>query len=373
MRVASAVERVGTLAAAEVGARSGVQRLDLYGAPSPPIPPHVREAVLAAADRDARAPSRGDADLRAAAGRWVESALGRSYDPDREILVTNGGMQALSVCFQALLDPGDAVVIPSPSFFFGNLVSMAGAESVYVPSFEGDGWRWDLERLAEAIDSRTRLIVACNPCNPTGYLPSLEDLRRLAELAVRHDVLVLADESYERVVYDGRRISSLASLPEIADRLVLVRSVSKSFGMPGWRIGFVFAPRAILERCLAIFEWTSLRCSVVTQRAAWAALEGPHDWLAGVTEQYQRNRHLAYSAVNATQRLSCRLPESCPFLFVNVANLHGSSAAEREDRLLEMGIPIVPGRHFMAPDYVRLPFGGEPHTLDLLARRMAAL
>jgi aminotransferase len=244
---------------------------------------------------------------------------------------------------------------------------------VYVPTSQSNGWHWDIDQLEAAVDARTRAIVVCNPCNPTGYLPTIEQVERLALLAARHDLLVVTDESYERFLYDGRQLASLASQTDIADRLVVVRSMSKSFGMPGWRIGFVFAPAPILERCVAVFEWTSLRCSVVAQRAAWAALVGPQEWLSDLVGKYQTNRDLSFAAINATKRLSCRLPESCPFLFVDVSQLEDADSQSREDRLLRLGIPIVPGRHFMAPDFVRLPFGGESTTIELLARRLSAV
>jgi aspartate/methionine/tyrosine aminotransferase len=307
-----------------------------------------------------------------AAAAWVEQGGGRRFDPETEVLVTNGGMQALTVCFQALLEPGDEVLLPSPSFFFGELIEMAGAHAGYVPALPTEGWRWDIEAMAGMIGPRTRMLVACNPCNPTGYVPTREDLGRLAELAEAHDLLVLADESYERFVFDGGRIRPAAMLPQLADRLVLVRSVSKSFGMPGWRVGFVFAPAPLLDRCLTVFEWTSLRCSHVTQRAAWAALTGPTGWLDPVLAEYERNRAVAYSAAS-TAPLSCHLPAACPFLFVDVSRLRGRDPSEREDRLLDLGIPVVPGRYFMWPDYVRLPFGGRPEALELLAQRLRDL
>ncbi len=319
----------------------------LRGAASRPLPAHVRAEILAALDEVRPAPPRGLPALREAIGRL------HGRDPDIEVLVTSGAQHALSVCFRALVQPGESVIVPTPAYFFGGAIEAAGACAVYVASREKDGWRWDPEAIEAAVDARTRALVLCNPNNPTGYLPSADEIGALVELAERHGLLIVTDEAYERYLYDGAR---LASVLDRTPDAVLVRSIGKSYAMPGWRLGYLVAPPHALDACAEVLEWDLLRCPTVAQRAAAAAIEGPQDWLADLAQEYERKRDSALAAVEAAGLRRVR-PSAGPFLFVGGV----------EDELLELG--AVPGRFFQAPGYARLPFGGDP---DVLAQSLSS-
>lgn len=367
-----ALGRLGTLSvddAAGVLRRAGAQVLRLRGAASRPLPPHVKAAVLEALEEhDARPSPRGIAELREAIATLVSNECATSaVDPETEVLVTHGAMHALSICFRALLAPGDKAVIPAPAFFFGGPVQLAGAEPVYAVSLEAEGWRWDLEAIEAAVDRRTRALVLCNPSNPTGYLPSAEDIAGAVDLAQRHDLLIVTDESYERYVYDGASITSVLSIEAARPRTILVRSMSKSLAMSSWRIGFLVGPQALIAACTGVFEWECLRGNHVAQRAAAAAISGPREWLADIVPEYERNRDVACAAVEETAVLSCVRPQACPFLFINLLAIRSRGGRPPEEQLLEAGIPAVPGSYFQAPGYARLPFGGEPEALNALA------
>ncbi len=313
----------------------------LRGAASRPLPPHVRAEILAALDDTGTAPPRGLPALREAIGRL------HGRDPETEVLVTNGAQHALGVCFRALLQPGDGVIVPTPAYFFGGAIEAAGGRTIYVPSREEDGWRWHPDAIERAVDARTRALVVCNPNNPTGHLPSSAEIEELVELAERHGLLIVTDEAYERYLYGEAR---LASVLDRASDAVLVRSIGKSYAMPGWRLGYLVAPPAVIDACAEVLEWDVLRCPTVGQRAAATAIGGPQDWLADLAQEYERKRDWALAAVHAVG-LSCVPPRAGPFLFV----------AGVEDELLAMG--AVPGRFFQAPGYARLPFGGDPAAL----------
>jgi aspartate/methionine/tyrosine aminotransferase len=349
-------ERLATLAAEDVLEQrraDGRPGLRLGGAASRPLPEHVRRAVAEAMDDfAARPPSRGLLDLRGAVAAWVGES-GAVVDPDTDVLVTHGGMHALSIACRALLTRGDRVLIPAPAFYFGGPVELAGAEPVYVSSSPADGWRLDADALADAVDDRTRAIVVCNPVNPTGHLPDRTELEAVLAVAERADLLVVADESYERYVYDGAAITPILTLAGARSRTVLVRGVSKSFAMPGWRVGFLVGPAELLEPCVTLFEWECLRGNSVAQRAAAAAIGGPREWLADIVPAYERNRDLVYDALAASAHLTCVAPRACPFVFV------ASDEPGLDEHLAEAGVPFVAGRHFQASDYVRVPFGGE--------------
>lgn len=317
---------------------AGRASVALKGTASRPLPPHVRAAVAEALDEhDRAAPPRGLRELREAIGRLHDA------DPETEVLVTNGAQHALAVCFRALLGPGDAAIVPTPAYFFGGAIRVAGAEPVYVPSSEEDGWRWDVDAIARSVDERARVLVLCNPCNPTGYLPTRDEVERLVGLGLT----VVTDEAYERYVYEGE----LA--PARGENVVVIRSIGKSYALPSWRLGYVVAPAPLLAECARVLELDVIRCPYVTQRAALAALEGPQDWLDGIADEYAAKRDVGLEALRGAG-LSAQRPAAGPFLFVKVAD---------EDALLAAGIPAVPGRFFGAPGYARVPFGGDIDSL----------
>ena len=329
------------------GGQSPRHVLPLRGTAARPLPEHVREAAVAAlAEHERTPPSRGLPELREA----LAHRHGR--DPEREVLVTSGAQHALAVCFRALLAPGEAAIVPAPAYFFGGPIAAAGGRAVYVHCREEDGWRWDLDAIERAVDGDTRVLVACNPGNPTGHLPSRDEVAALVALAERHSLAIVTDEAYERYVYEG---GALASVLDVSPGAVLVRSIGKSYAMPSWRLGYVVAPPRVVDACVRALEVDCIRCPYVGQRVALAAIEGPQDWLADVAREYERYRDAALAAVNAAG-LSATRPLAGPFLFVNLAGAG-------EEELLEAGIPAVPGRFFQAPGYARLPCGGAGEAL----------
>jgi aminotransferase len=315
-------------------------------------------------------PSRGILELRTAIAELLSRECGASIDRETNVLVTNGAMHALDVVFRALLGPGDRVIIPSPTFFYGGMIRLTGAEPVYIPCYEEDGWRWDLSRISQAIDSNTKLFIACNPSNPTGYLPTRQDIDAILELAQKHNFVILSDESYERLVYDGASHYSIGPFLRSWQNTVLIRSMSKSYAMSTWRIGYIVGSDAMIDACLKVFEWECLYCNYIAQKAAAAAIQGPQDWLLDIVPEYQRNRDIAYGYVQQTELLSCICPKASPFLFINVSCLGSDCRSLAEDLLLEAGIPTVAGWYFQAPGYVRVPFGGDIDTIHFMGESL---
>jgi aspartate/methionine/tyrosine aminotransferase len=337
-------------------ALAGRDMLPLRGTIAAPLPSHVREAVEAALDDPAMTPpSRGHAALREAIAR----SLPAPADPEREILVTNGAMHALSITFRALLEPGDEVIVPTPCYFFAGLIERAGGVFIPVPSREEDGWRWDPDAIERAVTPNARLLVLTNPNNPTGYLPAREKIDELLAVASRHDLTVVTDEAYERCIHEGELASAWG-----AENVILIRSLGKSLAMPAWRIGFVAGEPAVMDGCLRELEWDVIRVSHVAQRAAAAALEAPQDWLEEVAAGYRADRDAAHAVIADDAILSARLPAAGPFLFLQLGGLH-------IENLLAAGVAVVDGATFGAPGYARLPFGGAADFADELHRRLA--
>ncbi len=347
----------------------GIDVFRLVGGPALPLPEHVRAAALDAMQGPGPRPSRGLPELRSAIAASLEGVSSDPVDPDSEVVIAHGAMQALNLTLRAVLSPGDRVVVPAPNFFFDGMIRLTGAEPVFVPSLPNEGWRWDLEALATAIDHRTRAIVISNPTNPTGYLPSPADLEALHDLARAVGAVLISDESYDRLIYPEGTFTSLAYLPR-TETTVLVRSLSKSYALVDWRVGYVVASPALADQVVNLVEWECLHCGYPAQRVATAAIEGPQEWLLAALATYRPVRDRLLAAVERNEWLSAHLPHSTPFLFLDTSRL--TAGAQRpEDVLLESGIPTVPGHCFQAPDhFLRLPIGCDEPTASRLAQAL---
>jgi aspartate/methionine/tyrosine aminotransferase len=359
------VKRFPTHAAEERLRSLGIEPVPLHGTPAPALPPHVVDAVATALGRPAAAPPpRGQAALREALAAELARTTGRATDPEREILVTHGAMQALGVVFRSLLEPGDEVVVQTPCFFFEAPIRAAGGSPTFVFARKG-GWTWDADAIERALGPRTRALVLCNPENPTGHLLSREEIAAVVNVADRHGLLVVTDEAYEAAIWgDG----VLSSAYPASERALVVRSLGKSLAMPHLRLGLVAGSADLVERCAVSFEWDCLRVGVASQAAALAALTGPREWLAQVRERLARDRAVALELVARTPGLEVVAPAGGPFLFLTALDRRPTLA----DELVRVGLPAVDGAEFRAPGYARLPFGGAHEARDALERALAA-
>jgi aminotransferase len=389
--------RVGSRALADhvqAARQRGIDVLELVPYPVRTLPSHVIAAAERAIAENQEAPSQGLPRLRRAVARRLGMEIGREINPDTEVLVTSGAMQGLSIVFRALLEPGDEVVIPSPCYFFHGCIELAGGVAVHVPMAEETGFAWDMEAIAAAITPRTRAIVVNTPVNPTGYVLTRAEIAALADLALAHDLLIIADESYDRMVYDGYQHESVAAIPEAAacplclatlacrpgqagqaggqarERTILIRSCTKSYAMPAWRVGYIVAPADLTAQFTKAMEWELLHVNHVAQAAAAAAIDGPQDWLEDVAEEFQRARDWLLSGLAKVDGFSCVRPRGGPFLFLNIARLFASSEAA-SDALLAVGVPTVPGRYCQSDAHVRLAFGATSDVLDRVIARLA--
>ena len=328
---------------------SGVETVPLHGTPAPPLPGHVVEAVARTLGASSPAPHpRGLPTLREALAALV-ARDGRAVDAVSELVVTNGAMHALALCFRSLLQPGDEVVAPSPCYFFGGPIRAAGGVPRYVPSTPDTGWAWEPEAIERAIGRRTRALLVCNPGNPTGAVPTPGEVEAVVGVAVDHGLVVVSDEAYEASVWGDAR---LASAFPLAERALLIRSLGKSLSLPHLRLGLVAGPSDLLDRVAVALEWDVLRVGLAPQAAALAVLDGPRDWLDETRATLAADRDAALAAVAAVGGLDVVPPRGAPFLFV-------SSGSDRvADKLIDAGIPAVDGRHFQAPGWARVPFGG---------------
>lgn len=340
------------------------------GEPDTTTPPHVVEAgVRAVRDGDTRyAPPAGLPELRAASADWLR-ARGIAADADH-VVITSGGKPALFFALLALVEPGAEVLVPDPGFpAFPSVVRFAGGHPVgYAPAYGAAG-------IAARITARTRVLVLNSPNNPTGGVLSVGTLEEIAELACRHDLWIVSDEVYSQLVYDGPHVS-IAAVPEVARRTVVVESFSKTFAMSGWRLGFAAAPRALAERltCLVV-NGTSCTPPFV-QRAGLAALTGPQDHLAETVARLERRRDWLVDGLNGIPGVHCARPGGAFYGFPDVRTLLGRAGLSTEQlaaRLLtDHGVAVLPGTAFGpgGAGFLRLSFATSPTQLDLALERI---
>jgi aspartate/methionine/tyrosine aminotransferase len=335
------------------------------GHPSVDMPPHVVEAAAAAARRAAYAPTHGLRELRVAIAERLAPELGCAIDPDRQVLVTLGGMQGLHLATSAF---GARAVCHAPSFFFSQVVESVGGACRRTGGADGPP---DWEAFATGIDRDTTLAIVNAPVNPTGYVLRPDDLDAVAAALRDRDALLLSDEAYAGVLYEGLEHLSPASHPELAPRTLVLRSFSKTHAMAAWRVGYAVGPEEAIETLARAFAWQALAIDGVAQAAALAALTGPQDWIEAAVAELAEQRPQAIEAANATGALRAELPEAAAFVW---AEIEGDED-EWSDRLArEHGIPALPGRHFgSATPHLRIPFGGRREAREALVERLGAL
>ncbi len=261
----------------------------------------------------------------------------------------------------------------SPHYYYQGIIRLAGGEPRYCETFQSDSWGWDVDRLAAMISPRTKAIIVNTPVNPTGYMASRADLEAVAALARRHHILVIADEAYDHLTYDGAEHVSFGSLPGTQDFCVTISSCTKSYALKYWRIGAIVAPPSLVASLRKVFEWNVFECNHVAQYAARAAFEGPQEWVRAIGSRFQRCRDLMTRELAGAPGLSFAVPRGGPFLFLNVnEDVLGLEADRFRDVLLQTyGVPTDRGAHFGSTTHLRLAFGGPDEDVSEAGKRVA--
>lgn len=326
--------------------------LAVGGHPAVDMPPHVVEAAARAAERAPYAPTRGLPALREAI------AAEHRVDADRNVLVTLGGMQGLYLAARAF---GRRAVTHAPSFFFPQLVEAAGGSCAVA---------YDWDELAAEVDAETTLVIVNTPVNPTGYAFRRHDLDAIAAALRGSDALLLSDEAYYGLLWDGAEHLSPASHPELRERTLVLRSFSKTLGMAAWRVGYAVGPADAIAAMATELQWQAMAIDGVAQSAALAALTGPRGWIEAATAELAAMRPRAIEAANAAG-LAADPPEGCAFVW---AAVDGDEDEWSERLARDHRIPALPGRHFHArTPHLRIPFGGRPEAREALLEAFASL
>lgn len=352
---------------AEAQADDDLVRLEV-GEPDFDTPAHVVEAAHeAAAGGDTHYTStRGLAELREAIADLSASAHDREVDPAEEVLVTTGATEALYLAFLAVVDPGDEVVIPEPTWpNYAMQTRLIGGEPVGVELPPDRYFELDADAVVEAITDDTAAVVLTTPSNPTGRVYDPGALRAVVEAAGTHDAYVIADVIYERITFEGERRTVAASLDDHSN-LVEINAVSKGYAMTGWRLGWLTAPAPVVEATQALRQCTSLCPNVVSQRAAIAALRGPQEPFDRMVAAYRERRDHVIDRIDAMPHVSSTAPEGAFYTMLDVSALGGSSLDIASDLLADYATVTTPGSAFgpAGEGHLRISFANGLEQLE---------
>lgn len=303
----------------------------------------------------------GDIGLREAVAKKLTLENHVEYQAS-EVLVTVGLSEAVFDVLCTILDEGDELLVPDPVWMnYLNVPRLLGATPVTYALREENDYQVDLAEIREKITEKTKALVLVTPNNPTGGVLSEQTLRGLAEIAVERDILVIADEIYERLIYDDAIHISIASLPGMKERTFTLNGLSKAFSMTGWRIGYVAAPEEYIAALNKIHQHNTTCAPSFVQKASIAALRDEQNEVADMVKEYQRRRDYAVAAINAIPGLSCRCPKGAFYIFINIKALNRPSAEVAQLLLEQAKIALVPGDVFGpgGEGYLRLSFANS--------------
>lgn len=338
------------------------------GEPDFDTPEYIKEAAIKAIKNGYTkyTPVSGIPELKEAIVEKFKKDNGLEYKTS-QVLVSNGAKHSLYNVMQALCNPGDEVIIPTPYWVtYPELVKMADAVPVFVKCDHTRDFRLDLDDLASKISTKTKAIIINSPNNPTGAVYPKEDLEKIAELALSNNFYVISDEIYEELIYDGRKHVSIASLSnEVKDRTIVVNGVSKAYSMTGWRIGYAAGPEEVIKVMTNIQSHSTSNPNSIAQYASLAALKGNKEDVYLMRDEFELRRNYMVQRINNIRYLSCNMPHGAFYVMMNIQQLKGKTiegnlvnSSEDVTKLLleKANVAVVPGDGFGTDDFVRLSY-----------------
>jgi aminotransferase len=317
----------------------------------------------------------GTPELRAAIAEKLTKENNVAYAPG-EILVTIGVGEGTYASIAAFVNPGEEVLVPNPVWLnYIHVPEFFGAVPVTYSLKEDRNYQIDMDELEAKTTEKTRMLVINTPGNPTGTVQSLETLQKLADFAKRHDLIVVSDEIYEKLVYGGTKHVSIASLPGMKERTITLNGFSKCYSMTGWRLGYAAAPVEFIKGLVRVHQYINTCASSFVQDAGIVALKEAEPDVQAMVKEYERRRNYAVKALNEMDGISCRMPEGAFYIFVNIKSL-GKTSAEVADYLLdEAKVATVPGTAFgtEGEGYIRLSYAcSYERIVEAMARMKKA-
>lgn len=383
-RRAERIKPSSTLAISAKASELKSQGFDIVGfgvgEPDFETPEYIKEAgIKAIKDGFTRyTPASGITELRKAVAKKLKDDNGLDYD-FTQIIISNGAKHALINAFMAILNEGDEVIIPAPYWLsYSEIVNIAGGVPVIVKTKKENNYMLTREELDAAYTEKTKALVIVSPSNPTGMVSSIDDLKMIADFAVEKDIIVIADEIYEKLIYDeDKKHISLASLgKEIYDRTIIINGVSKSYAMTGWRIGYTASNPKIAKLIGSLQSHMTSNPNSIAQKATLAAIEGPQDCVKEMCVEFKKRRDYIFEREEKIPFITALKPEGAFYLFIDVSGLYGkkyegveiNSAADMADLLIEKKlVAVVPCADFGMPDHIRLSYAT---SLEMIKKGM---
>jgi aspartate aminotransferase len=380
MKTAARMDSIGTETAFEVSARAraleATGKSIVYlqiGEPDFDTPANVREAAKRALDNGLThyPPYAGLPDLRAAIAEDMTARRGFKAQPEN-VFVTVGGKGVMVYAIMALVDPGDEVIVPDPGYpIYESITRFVGGTPVPIPIRQTNDFRLDVDELASLITPRTKLLVINSPANPTGGVLTRSDIERIAELAQRHDLVVLSDEIYSRILYDGAEHVSIASLDGMLERTITLDGFSKTYAMTGWRMGYAVVPDWLVKAYSQLVINTISGVTAFAQAGGIEAIRGPQAEVDAMVDEFRARRDLIVDGLNEIPGFDCLRPQGAFYVFPDITET-GLTGAELADKLLhEAGVCVLAGTAFggIGERHIRISYANSRENLtEALAR-----
>jgi aminotransferase len=343
------------------------------GEPDYTTPWHIRESAIESIEQGQTmyTSNSGMPELRKELARYLKNEYAVDYDPTLELLITVGVSEALDLTMRAILDPGDEVILPDPSFVaYSSCVVLAEGKPVHIPTYEANNFEISAKDIEERITDRTRAILIGYPSNPTGAVMSRKKLADIANLAQKYNLTVISDEIYSKLIY-GAEFTCFASLPEMKEHTVFLGGFSKAFAMTGWRVGYAAAPKEIIAAMTKIHQYTMMCVSTMSQVAAIEALKGEQESVSEMVEDYNRRRLVIVKGLRDIG-LDCYEPRGAFYAFPSIKCTGMTSEEFAEKLLSEEKVAVVPGSAFgkCGEGYVRCCYATSLSDIEEALKRM---
>ena len=354
------------------------------GEPDFDTPDHIKAAAVEALRKGMTKYTdvKGIEALRAAIVHKYEQEYGLRYRKE-DVLVSCGAKHSLYNVFQAVINPGDEILIPAPYWVsYSDMALLAEGIPKFIQTSEATGFRITAEQLEAELTPKTKIFVLNSPCNPTGATYAADELLAIARVLEKHSSLVIADDIYEKIVYDGFQVHNIVALnPALRDRTVLINGVSKTYAMTGWRIGYAIGPAEIISAAAKIQSQSTSNATSIAQAAALEAISGPQIEVDRMVREFKQRRDVIVDRINAIQGMHCLKPQGAFYVFPNVSALLGRTANGKKltspcdfaDYLLEEAkVAVVPGEDFGSMEHIRFSYATALEDIEKGCKRIAA-
>jgi aspartate/methionine/tyrosine aminotransferase len=375
IRSAERLQIISESSTAEISAianqmkRQNIDIVDLsIGETDFPTPKNVKQAAIMAINNDLSRYTLipGTFELRQAIAKKLKDENDLDY-PVENIIVSNGAKHAIFNIIMALVNPDDEVIIPAPYWVsYPEMVRLAGGKPLLIPTLEESDFKLQPRQLKDSITARTKMLIICNPSNPTGTLYTREDLESLAEILAEKDIYIISDEIYEKLVYDRIPFVSIAAIdPQIKKQTIVINGLSKAYAMTGWRIGYAAGPKDVIRAATILQSHSTTNACSISQYAGIEALSGPQDEIVEMRNEFEKRRNFVYERLRSMEAISCCKPSGAFYTFPNISHYfnrsyNGSTIRNSNDMavylLREARVVLMPGIAFGSDQHLRISF-----------------